>query len=270
MGSTIIDTSAYQVQASLSQEDKKSLLSIQSAMHKGGKTFSYLEIGSHLGGSLQTYLEDGLCTSIYSIDKRPGVSLDIRGLRNYSGVTTARMLKELSKYYQEECFQKLKCFEYDVSLIDRSEIKQPPTLCFIDGQHTDDAAFNDFLFCLSVASFPSVILFHDAHLIFQAILLALEHLRTKDIEYRAYSLPDYICVVEIGKIELFREEVVLQRIVMSQHAYLKHLKAMAYYREWYLQAKRYPLLFVLRVIQKVFHGCIASLRIAQKPERGVK
>jgi hypothetical protein len=62
-------------------EDRVSLLLLQRCIRRSGGHV-YLEIGSHLGGTLQTHLSDTRCELIYSIDKRPLVQAD-----EYSGAS---------------------------------------------------------------------------------------------------------------------------------------------------------------------------------------
>lgn len=54
-----------------STADKRSLLAIHRTTAQKHNEFSYLEIGSHLGGSIQPYLLDDRCIKVYSIDPGP-------------------------------------------------------------------------------------------------------------------------------------------------------------------------------------------------------
>jgi hypothetical protein len=51
--------------------DQRALLGVQRAVMTKHEQFTYLEIGSHLGGSIQPYLVNPTCKHIYSIDPRP-------------------------------------------------------------------------------------------------------------------------------------------------------------------------------------------------------
>src|SRR5215207_9651998 len=76
-----------------SDSDKRSLLAIQAAVRELRETYVYLEIGSYLGGRIQPYLPDDRCSKIYSIDKRPSVQEDARGLSfYYANNSTERMM----------------------------------------------------------------------------------------------------------------------------------------------------------------------------------
>lgn len=60
-----LDISLFnQIQSQTSKDDRLSLLAIQRATAKKHGYYSYLEIGSHLGGTIQPYLLDTLCSSI--------------------------------------------------------------------------------------------------------------------------------------------------------------------------------------------------------------
>ena len=146
---------------------ESALLLLQNYVRKF-KPYSYLEIGSYLGGTLQTHYADPLCIQIYSVDKRQTIVPDARrGTWTYRG-STQQMLDNLRKNYPD-IRRPLKTFDCDASEINISEIIQPPNLMFIDGEHTDQAAFNDFQFCLKVKQPNSIIAFHDTYLVMGAI-----------------------------------------------------------------------------------------------------
>jgi hypothetical protein len=58
----------------LSENDRISLLTLQAAVRERYAEYAYLEIGSFRGGSLQPFLVDDCCTTLYSIDPRTGVT----------------------------------------------------------------------------------------------------------------------------------------------------------------------------------------------------
>ena len=74
-----LDTSVFEgIPSQTSDDDRKSLLALQAGVRSRRKTYTYLEIGSFLGGSLQPHLLDRSCERIYSIDKRCVVAPDDR------------------------------------------------------------------------------------------------------------------------------------------------------------------------------------------------
>ena len=63
------DTSLFAyVPSQTSEADRESLLRLHGAACRAYGEFRYLEIGSHLGGSLQVLIADRRCTGITSID----------------------------------------------------------------------------------------------------------------------------------------------------------------------------------------------------------
>lgn len=89
-----LDTSLLElIPAQLEEDDRRSLLALHAACSQTYGTFAYLEIGSHLGGSLQALVRDPACTAAISIDPRPAWQPDERGPQfGYSDNSTARML----------------------------------------------------------------------------------------------------------------------------------------------------------------------------------
>lgn len=142
--------------------DRKSLLALRELAAAGG-SFSYLEIGSHLGGSLQPFVVDERCTSIISIDPRPTSQPDKRlpgaERHHYEDNSTEQMLSLLRAIPGADV-GKIKTIEASTEAIDPASISAEPTLCFIDGEHTDIAALRDAIFCAAVAP-RSIIAFHD-------------------------------------------------------------------------------------------------------------
>src|SRR3954451_11361708 len=80
-----------------SSEDLRSLLALHAALAARGG-FSYLEVGSYWGRSLQAFSVDGRCRGIVSIDPRDELSPDERSEPAlYASNTTAVMLERLSE-----------------------------------------------------------------------------------------------------------------------------------------------------------------------------
>jgi hypothetical protein len=72
-----LDTSLFTgIESQTSEPDRQSLLALHAVIGEHGP-FDYLEIGSHLGGSLQALVADP--RSIVSIDTRPLLQPDDRG-----------------------------------------------------------------------------------------------------------------------------------------------------------------------------------------------
>lgn len=150
------------IESQTTDGDRESLLFLKELVASAG-TYAYLEIGSHLGGSLQPHLLDERCTAVISIDRRPASQPDKRlsdGQRHvYEGNSTARMRSLLAQLPGAD-LTKLTTIDADTQAIDPESITERPALCFIDGEHTDLAALRDALFCAAVAP-RSIIAFHD-------------------------------------------------------------------------------------------------------------
>jgi hypothetical protein len=149
--------------------DKVVWLALQRAIRNEKAAYSYLEIGSHLGGSLQPHLLDPKCCKIFSIDKRPVEQPDERGVTLlYEGNSTERMLHNLRSISLEQT-AKVTCFESDAKEVDRTLIEPAPDICFIDGEHTDAAVLSDFEFCVAVCAPNALLVFHDAQINYGAL-----------------------------------------------------------------------------------------------------
>ncbi len=174
--------------------DRRSLLALRElAAADGG--FAYLEIGSHLGGSLQPFVVDPRCTAIISIDSRPPSQPDNRlpaGEHfHYEGNTTDRMLSLLAAIPGAD-LRKLTTIEAGTQAIDPASLGVEPALCFIDGEHTDMAVIRDALFCAAAAP-RSMIAFHDRGVVGRAINAFI-----RVSGGYGYPLPDDIFVVDLG------------------------------------------------------------------------
>jgi hypothetical protein len=215
-----------------SENDKQSLLACQLAVRDLERNYKYLEIGSYLGGSIQPHLLDERCGRIYSIDKRPLVQPDERGVDyTYLNNSTERMLENLKRVAPEQV-SKVTAIDGDTRQIKQSEITDKITLCYIDGEHTDEAVSADFEFCLGVLAENGAILFDDANIIYNGIADCLELLKQKAIKFRAYSLPDKVFVIEIGDFPLHRSEAILERLLNNHQGYLYSLQSNDLYRRF--------------------------------------
>jgi hypothetical protein len=158
------------IESETSENDKRSLIRLRDLVGSEGP-FAYLEIGSHLGGSLQPFVTDQRCTAIISIDSRPASQPDNRLPEGeewpYEDNSTERMLTRLAKIPGAD-LGKITTIEASTENIDSAAITHEPALCFIDGEHTDTAALRDATFCASVAP-RAIIAFHDSDVVRDAI-----------------------------------------------------------------------------------------------------
>jgi hypothetical protein len=171
-----------------------------------GKSYVYLEIGSHLGGSIQSHLLDPRCRRIYSIDKRPAQQPDDRGpVFHYEGNSTDRMLNNL-RALSGDGVSKVVCFDTDARDLAPHLIDDIPDLCFIDGEHTRTSVLNDFAFCLRVCSPHAVIYFHDDSVVHAAIREIIRLLRKDGREFRAIKLQGLTFAIALGNGRVAEDE----------------------------------------------------------------
>jgi hypothetical protein len=177
-----------------SDADRRSLLAVHDAMAKRAVGFSYLEIGSHLGGTLQVFIADPRCRRIVSIDPRPAAQPDDRGqVFAYEGNSTGRMLSLLAAVPEAD-MAKLETIELSTEDIAPGRLPRPD-LCLVDGEHTYGAALRDARFCRAAMHGAGVVLFHDREVVEAAIL---DFLRETPGPVSAYPLRGSFFVVELG------------------------------------------------------------------------
>ena len=87
---------------------------------------------------------------------------------------------------------KLTTIEAGSEAVDPSTITVEPTLCFIDGEHTDRAALRDAMFCAAVAP-RSIIAFHDRCAVKRAICAFM-----RVTDGYGHPLPDSMFVVDLA------------------------------------------------------------------------
>jgi hypothetical protein len=164
--------------------DRRAWLAVQAAVRRRGEGYVYLEIGSHLGGSIQQHIVDPRCRRIFSIDKRPLEQPDdSRGACFYEGNSTERMRENLRRL-SPDADARVVTFDADASAIDPARIPEAPDFCLIDGEHTKEAVISDFAFCRRVAKPNAAICFHDAGIIWPAIREIVRGLRAEGVPFR--------------------------------------------------------------------------------------
>jgi len=214
------------------ENDKRSLLACQLALRSMVSPYRYLEIGSYLGGSLQTHLMDASCAAIYSIDNRPASQPDNSGLRlRYPNNSTDRMLTNLRAIDSDQ--EKVRCLTGDTASVSQELIEPPGAdLCFVDGEHRDETVIQDFEFCRAALRGPGVIVFHDAQLVYTALAEVIATLRESGAEFHAYNLPSTLLVVELGDRPLHRHPAIAAMLIDNHVGYLESLQANDHFRKW--------------------------------------
>ena len=165
-----------------------------------------------MGASLQTMIADDQCSSVISIDPRCEAPLpDARGLTVYPRNTVERMLELLAGVRGAD-LTKLHTFDASTKDLSAEAIQSMPRLCFVDGEHTSEAALRDARFCLEVMGGEGAILFHDRSLVFKGIATFLAELRSARVAYVAYPLRSVHLMLELGKPHLLAHDCVRKRV----------------------------------------------------------
>lgn len=234
-----LDTSLFDdVPAQLTAGDKLTLLALHVACRRAYGEFSYLEIGSHLGGSLQTFVRDPACTAVISIDPRPARQPDERwGSFNYPENSTARMIDHLAAVPDAD-LTKLTTIEKSTEAIEPAELTVRPQLAFVDGEHTDRAALRDARFCTAAMRDEGCIVFHDAPIVHRALSAFLNECEDVARPFAALALPDRMFAVELGPSRLLQIEPLATRARKAYEAYLRALDDFDTYATDYRLSRR--------------------------------
>jgi hypothetical protein len=243
-----LDTTLFQyVLSQMPEEDQQSLLALQVAVRARHKQFAYLEIGSYMGGSLQSFVVDPCCQKIISIDPRLNEYADTRGPHPYPENTTAKMIESLGKIPGADV-RKIQSIEAGTDTIRPEAIQPTPRFCLIDGEHTDAAVLRDARFCLSVVKPDGCIAFHDANLIYGALDTFIKELNQSGRPFRPYVLPETVFVIDLGAANYGDVEPVRSRRAANYRAYLGSMMR----NDWYRYAYHLPIYRFLRKIRRLF------------------
>lgn len=190
------------VKSQSKQGDRASWLALQGACAERFGAFDYLEIGSHLGGSLQAMVRDDRVRQIVSIDLRPEQVWDERGkFIRYPGNSTQRMLDNLAKIPDAD-LEKIHTIDADTRTLTPGDIPVRPQLAFVDGEHTYEGCLADARFCRSIVQLDAAIAFHDVGIVYSALVRFMAELRADGVPFVAYPLPESVFVVELGDARL--------------------------------------------------------------------
>jgi hypothetical protein len=196
---TQLDTNVFKIESQSSQADKVSFLRLQATISETFSQYVYLEIGSHMGGTLLPYLLDVNCDKAISIDLRPESQKDERGRRFYYATDAeAEMLTRLKEAAGDLTLKKVSTFNCDIKDLDPKAL---PTvhIALVDGEHTNAACFSDADCLLNVMNPDSILAFHDANLVIDAILNFERMLSRMKIEHFLRFLPDCVAAIGLGK-----------------------------------------------------------------------
>ena len=185
-----MDTSIYDhVQAQLGPDDKTALLTVFAAVRRHLGTYTYLEIGSWQGGSLQPIVADPMCVRAYSFDAR-------KGGPKYETLNAGQMRENLKRVPGAD-LRKLHCWDKPFSswLAQKlMDLRGPCDVFFVDGWHTPDGAFHDFRCCDRLAAIEAVYLWHDVDMVQSAFKRAASLFPG----CAAYRLSDKVGIIYTG------------------------------------------------------------------------
>jgi hypothetical protein len=239
-----LDTSLFRhIQSQTTENEKKSLLALQAASREL-QPFVYLEIGSFLGGSLQPYIVDPKCQKIISIDPRPQASQDARGDKFRYPASTQAMVEGLRNIPGAN-LEKLHCIESGTPALSPEKLPAQPSVCFIDGEHTDMAVLMDARFCLSALGERGMIVFHDANIVYAGIAGFIRELDNSGRPFRAFNLLDSVFFIEVGETKISEREPVRSLLQQRYQGYLWSLAQTDGYRSFY----RHPFFRLYRDIK---------------------
>jgi hypothetical protein len=172
MNKAPLDLSLFRwIETQTSDPDREALLSLKEVICAAVGSFRYLEVGSHLGGSLQPHVADARCVKIYSIDPRPLEQPDERWAENYKyeGNSTGRMMELLNTVPGADT-GKIETFEACSWDLKADSIANKVEFAFIDGEHTNVAALRDYEAVRRFIAETAVVAFHDSFVTPAALL----------------------------------------------------------------------------------------------------
>jgi hypothetical protein len=194
------DPAIFRLPSETQLGDKRMLLACQNIVRRINQSYVYVEIGSYMGGTLVPHLLDARCSLVISIDKRPEQQPDERAVTfDYTRSSTALMLERLESCLPFSALLKLETHDCDAIALPDKVYVTKFNLAFIDGEHTNRAAFQDFLSLWRFAAEDCVIVFHDANLITDALANVEAFLRYQGVKFESLVLPDVVFAVFIGK-----------------------------------------------------------------------
>ena len=144
--------------------------------------------------------------------------------------------------------EKVTTIDGDTISIKPTDVPDKIDFAFIDGEHTDEAVVRDFRFCLDVLADNGAIMFHDAQITYNGIAASVKYLEEVGRTFRAYSLPNYAFVIEIGDFPMHKNAGVLERLVNNHESFLASLQYNDNYRRF---STRFPFGLIRRTLIKV-------------------
>lgn len=113
------------------------------------------------------------------------------------------MMDGLSKHLPLASLLKLSTLDADVSALMPTDIALPCDLIFLDGEHTNQAAFRDFLSVRRFAKDNAVIAFHDTQYVFDAVANVEALLAYEGVKHQCLMLCGSVFVILCGEYAAF-------------------------------------------------------------------
>ena len=209
-----LDIDVFRVPTETSLADRQSLLRLQNVVATGFPGYRYLEIGSHLGGSIFPHLADSRCAEIVSIDLRPASQPDERGQTfDYHENSSARMIGLLSDTAGSDASTKVRMIDRDAADVGPEEVGRGIRYVLIDAEHTNRAAFRDFTRALRMIEPAGMVAFHDANLLVDALANIEELLWFVGRPHRGFFLPDVVYAVAFGDMIELADAALVPRVI---------------------------------------------------------
>lgn len=175
------------------------LIKVQEVISEKGD-YNYVEVGSYRGRSLFPHVIDDDCKHALSIDLRPEVTPDERTpINDYHHISAASMLQAIGRHCEPHCLDKIETLTADCRQIGERKGDALFDLALIDGEHTHEAAFSDFLNLYGVMKDDCIICFDDTHIIYSGIMNALSFLEREGRPHRALFMKGCITALLIGE-----------------------------------------------------------------------
>lgn len=195
------DPAIFTVETQTGPGDQASLLAIQNLIRQKSPGYIYLEVGSHLGGTLLPHLVDPNCRQVFSVDKRPPFQLDERGVYyDYLENSTENMLATISQHAPPAALCKLWTFDCATSELTARAIDDKVNLAFIDAEHTNVAVVQDFMNIRKFLADSYIVAFHDADLLFDGLQNIECFLRHTGTEFASFFLPETVYTLVVGSL----------------------------------------------------------------------
>jgi hypothetical protein len=216
-----LDVSLFSpIEAQTNDWDRRALLSLHSSAATVLGSFRYLEVGSYKGGSLQVVIQDPRCTRVMSIDPRPTEPPDKRGGSWSYEQNDLRTMLSLLRALPAADLDKLTTFETGTEALRASELPEKADLCFVDGEHTDEAAFRDARFCAEALEGAGIIAFHDCQLLRDGIGAFLGEAWTEISAAVMFAVGPVtgVFALELGGRQMLRQPVVRRAVGSRWHS----------------------------------------------------